>query len=85
VQVSRSSSSQFGWRLKTGDGIWMERRDRDDWNGTMGESAGDEGLDLSNPRRFAWAFGGSGKDVGISGQIRPKPALGPLGLELTGC
>jgi len=31
-----------------------------------------------------WIFGVFGEDVGISSRIRPKPALGRLGVELMG-
>jgi len=60
------------------------RRDQDDWNGMAGESVGDGGSDLSNPCSCAWVSGESSEVVGISGRIRPKSALGHLGLELTG-
>jgi hypothetical protein len=53
-----------------GDGISTERRDRDDGNGTAGESAGGGVPDLSNPHRCAWVSGGSGEVVEVSGRIQ---------------
>lgn len=45
----------------------------------IGVGFGDSGLCFS-----AWFSSVSGEDIGISSRIRPKPALGRLGLELTG-